>query len=140
AGGRDAAFVRRDDQAQGPGGGHAHAVAVSHADPDAHADAHRHPDREPHDMRVAVLAGGRSSEHEVSLDSAAAVREGVLAAGHEVVPITIERSGAWLHEGETLTLEPGGGLLGTDAVWGVLHGPFGEDETLQGLLELPDVP
>jgi D-alanine-D-alanine ligase len=91
-------------------------------------------------MRVAVLAGGRSSEHEVSLDSAAAVREGLAAAGHEVLPVTIERSGAWEYDGEPLTLEPGGGLLGADAVWGVLHGPFGEDGTLQGLLELLDVP
>jgi len=91
-------------------------------------------------MRVAVLAGGRSSEHEVSLSSAAAVREGVAAAGHEVLAVTIERSGAWVHEGSELSLRPGGGLLGADVVFGVLHGPFGEDGTLQGLLELLDVP
>jgi D-alanine-D-alanine ligase len=91
-------------------------------------------------MRVAVLAGGRSSEHDVSLNSAAAVRAGVAAAGHEVLPVTIERSGAWVHEGTELALTPGGGLLGADAVFGVLHGPFGEDGTLQGLLELLDVP
>jgi D-alanine-D-alanine ligase len=91
-------------------------------------------------MRVAVLAGGRSSEHEVSLDSAASVREGVAAAGHEVVAVTIERSGEWLFEGEPVSLRPGGGLLGADAVFGALHGPFGEDGTLQGLLELLDVP
>ena len=54
--------------------------------------------------------------------------------------MTIERSGAWLHDGEELSLRPGGGLLGADAVFGVLHGPFGEDGTLQGLLELLDVP
>jgi D-alanine-D-alanine ligase len=91
-------------------------------------------------VRVAVLAGGRSSEHEVSLSSAAAVRRGVAAAGHEVVPVTIERSGAWLHAGEPLSFTPGGGLLGADAVFPVLHGPFGEDGTVQGLLELLDVP
>jgi D-alanine-D-alanine ligase len=91
-------------------------------------------------MRVAVLAGGRSSEHEVSLESGASVREGVAAAGHEVLAVTIERSGEWRHEGEALALRPGGGLLGADAVFGVLHGPFGEDGTLQGLLELLDVP
>ncbi len=91
-------------------------------------------------MRVAVLAGGRSSEHDVSLSSAESVRAGVAAAGHEVVPVTIERSGAWIHDGEELSLRPGGGLLGADAVFGVLHGPFGEDGTLQGLLELLDVP
>jgi D-alanine-D-alanine ligase len=91
-------------------------------------------------MRVAVLAGGRSSEHEVSLNSAAFVREAVAAAGHEVLPVTIERSGAWVHEGAALALAPGGGLLGADAVFPVLHGPFGEDGTVQGLLELLDVP
>jgi D-alanine-D-alanine ligase len=91
-------------------------------------------------MRVAVLAGGRSSEHEVSLNSAAAVREGVAAAGHDVLPVTIARGGEWLFEGEELTLRPSGGLLGADAVFPVLHGPFGEDGTLQGLLELLDVP
>ncbi len=91
-------------------------------------------------MRVAVLAGGRSSEHEVSLDSAASVRRGVADAGHEVVPVTIERTGAWMHEGEALALTPGGGLLGADAVFPVLHGPFGEDGTVQGALELLDVP
>jgi D-alanine-D-alanine ligase len=91
-------------------------------------------------MRVAVLAGGRSSEHEVSLNSAAAVREGVAAAGHEVLPVTISRSGPWLFDDAELSLRPGGGLLGADVVFPVLHGPFGEDGTLQGLLELLDVP
>ena len=91
-------------------------------------------------MKVAVLAGGRSSEHDVSLNSAAAVRAGVAAAGHDVLPVTIERGGAWAHEGEALSLTPGGGLLGVDVVFPVLHGPFGEDGTLQGLLELLDVP
>jgi D-alanine-D-alanine ligase len=90
-------------------------------------------------MRVAVLAGGRSSEHDVSLDSAAFVRDAVAAAGHEVLPVTIERGGAWVHDGEALSLTPGGGLLGADAVFPVLHGPFGEDGTVQGLLELLDV-
>jgi D-alanine-D-alanine ligase len=91
-------------------------------------------------VRVAVLAGGRSSEHDVSLSSAAAVRQGVADAGHEVLAVTIERSGAWTHAGEELRFAPGGGLLGADVVFGVLHGPFGEDGTVQGLLELLDVP
>jgi D-alanine-D-alanine ligase len=91
-------------------------------------------------MKVAVLAGGRSSEHDVSLSSAASVREGIAAAGHEVLPVTIERGGAWMHEGAELSLRPGGGLLGADAVFPVLHGPFGEDGTVQGLLELLDIP
>jgi D-alanine-D-alanine ligase len=91
-------------------------------------------------VRVALLAGGRSSEHDVSLSSAAAVREGVTAAGHEVVPVVIRRDGAWTHEDEVLALRPGEGLLDADAVFPVLHGPFGEDGTVQGLLELLDVP
>jgi D-alanine-D-alanine ligase len=91
-------------------------------------------------MRVAVLAGGRSSEHEVSLQSAAFVREGVAAAGHTVLPVTIERTGAWVHEDSEVALHPGRGLLDADAVFPVLHGPFGEDGTVQGLLELLDVP
>jgi D-alanine-D-alanine ligase len=91
-------------------------------------------------MRVAVLAGGRSSEHDVSLASAANVSAAVAAAGHDVVPVVIERSGAWTNEGEELALRPGDGLLGVDAVFPVLHGPFGEDGTVQGLLELLDVP
>ena len=92
----------------------------------------RRPRPTPDAMRVAVLAGGRSSEHDVSLNSAAAVREGVAAAGHEVLAVTIERSGAWLHDGDDARAEPGGGLLGADAVFPVLHGPFGEDGTRPG--------
>jgi D-alanine-D-alanine ligase len=91
-------------------------------------------------VRVAVLAGGRSSEHDVSLNSAVSVREGVAAAGHEVLDVRIGRSGAWMHGGAELALAPGGGLLGAEAVFPVLHGPFGEDGTVQGLLELLDVP
>ena len=91
-------------------------------------------------MKVAVLAGGRSSEHEVSLDSAASVREGLAAAGHDVVPVTVRRDGAWMHEDREVSLRPGGGLLDADVVFPVLHGPFGEDGTVQGLLELLDVP
>jgi D-alanine-D-alanine ligase len=91
-------------------------------------------------VRVAVVCGGRSSEHDVSLSSGASVREGVAAAGHEVVDVRITRSGAWQHDGTTLSIAPGEGLLEVDAVFPVLHGPFGEDGTVQGLLELLDVP
>ncbi len=92
-------------------------------------------------MRIAVLHGGRSSEHTVSLASAKAVMEGVAAAGHEVLPVLLERDGSWRGpDGEPLSLAPGGGLLGADAAFPVLHGPFGEDGTVQGLLELLDVP
>src|SRR5215212_2656718 len=91
-------------------------------------------------MKVAVVCGGRSSEHDVSLHSGASVRQGVEAAGHDVLDVRIARSGAWQHDGGNLALEPGRGLLGADAVFPVLHGPFGEDGTVQGLLELLDVP
>ena len=91
-------------------------------------------------MRVAVLGGGRSSEHEVSLASAEAVRAGLVAGGHEPVDVRIARDGRWSRDGEGLALEPGGGLLGCEVAFPVLHGPFGEDGTVQGLLELLDVP
>jgi D-alanine-D-alanine ligase len=90
-------------------------------------------------MRVAVLAGGRSSEHEVSLSSAASVRDGLLAGGHEVTWVEIGRDGTWRLEGSPLSVRPGGGLLGVDVVFPVLHGPFGEDGTVQGMLEMLDV-
>src|SRR5438309_1789287 len=91
-------------------------------------------------MRVAVLAGGRSSEHDVSLGSAAAVRAGLEEAGHDIVDVRLGRDGSWEHHGVPLALHPGGGLMGCDVVWPVLHGPFGEDGTVQGLLDLLSVP
>jgi D-alanine-D-alanine ligase len=91
-------------------------------------------------MRVAVLGGGRSSEHEVSLASAGAVRDGLIAAGHEVVEVLIERDGRWLSEDRELSLTPAAGLLGADVVFPALHGPYGEDGVVQGLLECLDVP
>jgi D-alanine-D-alanine ligase len=91
-------------------------------------------------MRVAVLGGGRSSEHEVSLASAGSVAEGLAAAGHDVVRIELARDGRWLHEGAELSLRAAGGLLGADVAFPALHGPFGEDGIVQGLLECLDVP
>lgn len=91
-------------------------------------------------MRAAVIMGGRSSEHEVSLRSGASVAAGVRAAGHEVLEVVIERDGRWISEGEALTVSPGDGLLGADVAFPVLHGPFGEDGTVQGLLECLDIP
>jgi D-alanine-D-alanine ligase len=91
-------------------------------------------------LRVAVLAGGRSAEHEVSLSSGRAVCEGLQAAGHEVLWVQIERDGSWRHEGQPMSVCPGGGLLGADVAFAALHGPFGEDGTLQGMLESLDVP
>jgi D-alanine-D-alanine ligase len=91
-------------------------------------------------VRVAVLAGGRSSEHDVSLRSAASVHDGLLEAGHEVVWVELGRDGRWRSESTEVALHAGRGLLGCDAVFPVLHGPFGEDGSVQGLLEILDVP
>jgi D-alanine-D-alanine ligase len=87
-----------------------------------------------------VLGGGRSSEHEVSLASAASVSEGLERAGHDVRGIEIGRDGVWRSDGKEIALTPGRGLDGADVVFPVLHGPFGEDGTVQGLLECLDVP
>jgi D-alanine-D-alanine ligase len=91
-------------------------------------------------VRVAVLSGGRSSEHDVSLRSGASVARGLEEAGHEIVEVLIGRGGEWRWGDDAVTLEPGGGLLGADAVFPALHGPFGEDGSVQGLLEQLDVP
>ncbi|MGD0197664.1 MAG: D-alanine--D-alanine ligase family protein [Solirubrobacteraceae bacterium] len=91
-------------------------------------------------MRVAVLGGGRSAEHEVSLVSAAAVGAGLEAAGHTVLAIEITTEGRWLHDGAELAVTPAGGLLDCDVVFPALHGPYGEDGTVQGLLECLEVP
>ena len=98
-------------------------------------------DRLMRGLRVAVLGGGRSSEHEVSLASAASVAEGLRAAGHEVRGIEIGRDGGWRSDGQSGDAgRSGRGLDGVDVVFPVLHGPFGEDGTVQGLLECLDVP
>jgi D-alanine-D-alanine ligase len=91
-------------------------------------------------MRVAVLGGGTSSEHEVSLRSAASVAAGLREAGHETVEVTIDRDGRWTAEGEPVSFTPSGGLLGCDVAFPVLHGPGGEDGSVQGLLEVLGVP
>lgn len=90
-------------------------------------------------LTVAVLAGGRSSEHEVSLSSAAAVRDGLLAGGHEVVWVEIGRDGIWRRDGQSLAVHPGEGIDGVQVVFPVLHGPYGEDGSVQGLLEMLDI-
>jgi D-alanine-D-alanine ligase len=90
-------------------------------------------------MRVAVLRGGRSSEHEVSLRSGESVAAGLRDAGHEVVDVLIARDGRWTADGSEVELRAGDGLLGCDVAFPVLHGPFGEDGSVQGLLECLDV-
>jgi D-alanine-D-alanine ligase len=91
-------------------------------------------------VRVAVIRGGRSSEHEVSLRSGASVAGGLREAGHDVVDVVIAPEGAWSADGEPVELLRASGLLGCDVAFPVLHGPFGEDGTVQGLLECLGVP
>jgi D-alanine-D-alanine ligase len=115
--------------------------------------------------RVGVLFGGRSSEHEVSLASAKNVMDALREAGHEVVPIGITSHGRWLPQPNALARlsakasgelngegggEQGWGLLPQgdagsalpqiDVIFPVLHGPYGEDGTVQGLLEMANLP
>ena len=106
-------------------------------------------------LRVAVLAGGRSSEHEISLASARSVAAALDPARYETTTIEIGRDGRWeLAAGakalpgtagtvETLPVladsSPARTLGEVDVVLPILHGPFGEDGTVQGLLELAGV-
>jgi D-alanine-D-alanine ligase len=60
-------------------------------------------------------------------------------AGHEVVEVLIQRDGRWLADGSEVEMRAAGGLLGADVAFPVLHGPFGEDGTVQGTLEILDV-
>ena len=90
-------------------------------------------------MRVAVIYGGRSSEHEISLQSGASVAEGLREAGHEVTEVLIGRDGRWLADGAEVEMRAAGGLLDAEVAFPVLHGPFGEDGTVQGTLEVLDV-
>jgi len=91
-------------------------------------------------VRVAVLSGGRSSEHDVSLRSGEAVARGLEEAGHEPLRVTISRDGAWSCDGAAVTLAPGEGLLDAEVAFPALHGPFGEDGSVQGLLEWLELP
>jgi D-alanine-D-alanine ligase len=100
--------------------------------------------------RVAILAGGRSSEHDISLASARSVLESLDPERYDVVTVAIGRDGRWeLGSGEagsvaeTLPVPAANApatLGAVDVVLPILHGPFGEDGTVQGLLELAGVP
>ena len=112
-------------------------------------------------LRVALLFGGRSGEHEISVRSAASVAQG-LAARHDVLPVLVDHEGRWWlqdgaaplagggravflvpapGEGGVLRALPGGAVVARpDVYFPVLHGPYGEDGTVQGLLELASVP
>lgn len=118
-------------------------------------------------LRVGVLFGGRSGEHEVSLASAASVIRALDAEKYEAVPIGITKDGRWLvgvgaqkllsevlKSGERVSLppdptaaslvpltpSPGHPSVTVDVMFPVLHGTFGEDGTVQGLLELAGLP
>ena len=110
-------------------------------------------------LRVGVIFGGKSAEHDVSLMSAASVVGALDPERFEIVPIAITRDGSWLpppaavgllptshvtqsHSGVLVSLDssPNVILRSVDVVFPVLHGPMGEDGTIQGLLELADVP
>ena len=88
-------------------------------------------------LHVAVLYGGRSGEHEISLRSAESIIAGLDRAKYQVQRIFITPEGRW--EPRALSPEPGANP-GIDVVFPVLHGTFGEDGTVQGLLELADLP
>src|ERR1051326_1929053 len=88
-------------------------------------------------LRVAVLYGGRSGEHEVSLNSAESVISAMDPERYEVRRILITKEGQW-QPGPILPVP--GGNPGIDVVFPVLHGTFGEDGTVQGLLELAALP
>ena len=111
-------------------------------------------------LRVGVIYGGRSGEHEVSIASAASICGNLDPARYETVPIHIAKDGRWslppsapralsaaevLQQGGTQALqavEPTAALDGSriDVVFPIVHGPYGEDGTVQGLLELAGVP
>lgn len=82
-------------------------------------------------LRVAVLAGGPSAEHEVSLQSARAVLDALPTQRYDPVLVVIDRQGRW-------SLELRQGVV--DIVFPVLHGPFGEDGVVQGYLETLGLP
>jgi D-alanine-D-alanine ligase len=87
-------------------------------------------------LRVAVVYGGRSGEHEVSLRSARAILDALDPAKYETIEYFIDKQGKW--SPQPILPEPGGNP-GIDVVFPVLHGTFGEDGTVQGLLELADL-
>ena len=105
---------------------------------------------------MAIIVGGRSSEHDISLASGRSVAGALDPERYEIAEVAIGRDGRWALEAgnatpelgrgpaETLPVPAESGTLETlgvvDVVLPILHGPFGEDGTVQGLLELADVP
>src|SRR5436305_11336944 len=116
-------------------------------------------------LRVGILFGGRSGEHEVSLASAASVIRGLDPEKYEAVPIGISKEGHWLvgagaqkmlpevlkdgqrvmmtadpTDAALIPLDRSGGGQRVDVVFPVMHGTYGEDGTIQGLLDLAGLP
>jgi len=107
-------------------------------------------------MKVGLVFGGRSAEHRVSVISARTVELALVAAGYEVVPIPLGEDGSWRAreegrralDGKVDSLPTGGGatpgslpdLLDIEVVFPIAHGTWGEDGSLQGLLEMLDIP
>jgi D-alanine-D-alanine ligase len=90
--------------------------------------------------RVAVIGGGQSCEHDVSLASAAAIARALDPAAYDVVALTIERDGQWCRDGQRMTLPSAVAILRTcAAAVPALHGPRGEDGTLAALCDLAGV-
>ncbi len=87
--------------------------------------------------RVAIVYGGRSGEHEISLRSAESIMKAMDRSKYEVMEYFISKEGKW--RPKPILPEPGV-HPGIDVVFPVLHGTFGEDGTVQGLLELADLP
>lgn len=81
-------------------------------------------------IRVGILFGGKSAEHEVSLRSAHNVADAINKNKYDVTPIFIDKNGKW----DQRTIK------NVDVVFPILHGPFGEDGTVQGLLKLANIP
>src|ERR1700681_4304235 len=87
--------------------------------------------------RVAVIYGGRSGEHEVSLRSAKSIIDAMDPGKYKVIHYLISKTGKW--SPRPIVPEPNGNPE-IDVVFPVLHGTFGEDGTVQGLLELAELP
>ncbi len=111
-------------------------------------------------MKVALVFGGRSDEHDVSIVSARSVAAALDDGGHEVLPMAIDRQGLWAGDDESRRVLEGSGdrtdqalaftgdhrlsprLLNDsfNVIFPALHGPYGEDGTIQGLFEMLDLP
>ena len=111
-------------------------------------------------LRVGIIYGGRSGEHEVSITSAASIFKHIDRSKYEPVPIRIEKNGAWSYPDRepsasnvadaiqqsraagasaSIASDPALASLNLDVIFPVLHGPYGEDGTVQGLFEVANI-